>query len=71
MSLFGLYLTLKSFFVKKPTHTLSWTVEDFELGKKWAQTQPHPYSKSKTLWDFCNDKHESVVTIQNLNNFIK
>lgn len=70
MNFFGFYLSIKSLFVKKPTKKLTWSVADFKTGKKWSKTQSHPYLKNKTLWDFCNDKQDSVYTIQNLNKFI-
>ena len=45
-------------------------MNDFELGKNWAKTQPHPFKKGKTLWDLCYDKIDSVNTIDNLNKFL-
>lgn len=63
-------LKLKSWFTKKPTKKLNWSVEDFELGKNWAMTQPHPFRKGKTLWDLCYDRIDSVNTIDNLNKFL-
>jgi len=63
-------LKLKSLFVKKPTRKLTWTTHDYELGMKWAKTQPHPFQKGKTLWDLCHDKVESAYTIDNLNKFL-
>lgn len=71
MFLFDYFLKLKSFFVKKPTKKLTWSVEDYKLGKKWAKTQKHPEMDYKTLWDFCYDKYDSVYTIHNINTFIK
>lgn len=59
-----------SFFFKKPTKKLNWTVEDYEKGKKWAKTQPHPHSRSLTLWDHVHDECESTYTINNLNKFL-
>lgn len=67
---FEFLLKFRSFFVKKPTRKLNWTVEDFKLAKKWSKSQKHPYLKLKTLWDYCEDRYESVYTIQNVNNFI-
>ena len=60
-------MKIMGLFVKKPSEFLNWTKEDFEKGKRWSKTQPHPFSKKLTLWDFCNDKHDSVYTIENLN----
>ena len=68
---FSLLLEIRSFFVSKPTRKLNWTVKDYKLAKKWSKSQKHPYLKFKTLWDFCEDRYESVYTIQNVNNFIK
>ena len=33
-------------------------------------TQPHPFKKNKTLWDFVYDKSESLNTIDNINKFL-
>ena len=60
-------MTVRSFFIKKPTKKLTWSCEDYVWGKKWAKTQPHPFIKNKTLWDLCYDKQESAYTIDNLN----
>ena len=57
-------------FVSKPSKKLTWTVHDYELGKKYCQSQPHPFKKNKTLWDLVYDRYESVNTIDNMNKFI-
>jgi len=67
---FQILLKFRGLFVKKPNRKLTWTVEDYELAKKWSKSQKHPYLKLKTLWDYCEDRYESVYTIQNVNNFI-
>lgn len=64
-------LKIKGLFVQKPKRKLTWSVEDYELAKKWSKSQKHPYLKLKTLWDYCEDRYDSVYTIQNVNNFIK
>lgn len=64
-------LKIRSLFVQKPKRKLTWSVEDYELAKKWSKSQKHPYLKLKTLWDYCEDRYDSVYTIQNVNNFIK
>ena len=64
-------LKMKGLFIQKPTRKLTWSVEDYEFAKKWSKSQKHPYLKLKTLWDYCEDRYESVYTIQNVNNFIK
>lgn len=66
----NIILKIKSWFAKKPTQKLKWTVEDYNLGMKWAKTQPHPFLKGKTLWDLCYDRIESVNSIDNLNKFL-
>ena len=71
MTFFRFFLKIKSLFVKRPTTKLGWSCSDYENGKKWALSQPHPQFKSKTLWDFCYDPYDSVYTLRNLNNFIK
>ena len=63
-------MKFKSWFAKKPTRKLTWSCEDYVLGKKWALSQPHPFIKGKTLWDFVYDKQESAYTIDNLNKFL-
>ena len=59
-----------SLFVKRPTRKLTWNTKDFEMGKKWCQTQPHPFKKGKSLWDLVYDKYESVNTLDNMNKFL-
>jgi hypothetical protein len=45
-----------------------WSVEDFKLGKRWAQSQPHPTQNGKTLWDKVHDRREdSCETLHNIN----
>lgn len=68
---FSLFLKFRGLFVQTPTRKLTWTVDDFEMAKKWSKSREHPYLKFKTLWDFCEDRYDSVYTIQNVNNFIK
>jgi hypothetical protein len=46
------------------------SAEDYEIGRRYALCQPHPFKKGKTLWDLCYDKYESINTIDNLNKFI-
>ena len=63
-------MKVQSLFVKRPTKKLLWNTDDYEMAKKWAKTQPHPFKKGKTLWDLCYNKVDSVMTIDNLNKFI-
>lgn len=71
MFFFEIYLKIRAFFVKKPQRELTWSLEDYKLGKKWAKSQKHPFHKYKTLWDFCKDEYDSVYTIHNINTFLK
>lgn len=68
--MFYLILSVKRIFLKKPKSKLKPTTEDYEIGKKWAQSFPHPFRKNKTLWDLCYDKADSVNTIHNINKFL-
>ncbi len=63
-------LKIKSLFAEKPSSKLTWTVKDYEKGRNWSKTQPHPFIKNKTLWDLCYDKADSANTIHNLNKFL-
>jgi hypothetical protein len=65
-----LFMLLKRFFVRKPKRKLKWTPEDYVMGKEWALTQPHPFKRGKTLWDFVYDKYEYVRTVENLNKYL-
>jgi hypothetical protein len=57
-------------FVEQPTKKLTYKVEDFEMGRKWALTQPHPYLKGKTLWEHVYDSRESTYTLDNINKYL-
>ena len=63
-------LKFRGLFVKKPKRKLILSPEDYEMGRRYALRQPHPFKKGKTLWDLCYDKYESINTIDNLNKFI-
>ena len=63
-------LKFRGLFVKKPKRKLILSREDYEMGRRYALCQPHPFKKGKTLWDLCYDKYESINTIDNLNKFI-
>lgn len=68
--MFNFFLSIKRLFITKPKQKLSWTVQDYKIGKKWAKSVPHPFMKNKTLWDLCHDRTDSVNTIHNLNKFL-
>jgi hypothetical protein len=65
-----LKMTVISWFAKQPTKKLTYNVEDFETGRKWTLTQPHPYIKGKTLWEHVYDPREFVFTIDNINKYL-
>jgi len=63
-----LLLFFRSLFVKKPDRRLTWSVEDFEWGKKWAMSQPHPFNKRATLWDYIySPRFDSVEVLHEIN----
>lgn len=70
MNLKLIWYNIIYFFVKKPNETLNWSTKDLEIGKKWSKKQPHPFTKKMTLWDYCHDKTDSVLTIHNINKFL-
>lgn len=67
-------MTLKRLFYRlvstTPTRELQWNIEDFELGKKWARSLPHPYIESSDLWEFLKNK-DSVEILEHLNEKIR
>lgn len=65
-----LKMTIRGWFANKPTKKLTYTVRDFEMGKKWALSQPHPYLKNKTLWEHVYDRRESTYTLDNINKYL-
>lgn len=68
--MFNFLLQVRRLFLRKPEKKLNWTVKDYELGRSWAKSLPHPFIKNKTLWDLCYDRTDSVNTIHNLNKFL-
>lgn len=65
-----LYLHFGWIFIKKPGK-LQWTLTDFNTGKKWAMTQPHPHIKNKSLWDYVYAAKDSVTVLHKLNQYIQ
>jgi hypothetical protein len=55
---------------RKPSSKLTWTVEDFQAGKAWAKTQPHPNDPKLTYWDYLNqpwlDSTEQLAAVNQL-----
>lgn len=48
--------------INKP---LSWTKQDFEKAKKWAQTTLHRGQKDKTVWEIIYSPRKDSVDILN------
>lgn len=65
-----LKMTVRSWFAKQPTKKLTYNIEDYKMGKRWAKSQPHPYLKDKTLWEHVYDRRESTYTLDNINKYL-
>jgi hypothetical protein len=70
LMLHKLKMTVRGWFAKQPTKKLTYNVEDYKMGKRWAKSQPHPYLKDKTLWEHVYDKRESTYTLDNINKYL-
>ncbi len=70
LMLHQLKMTVRGWFAKKPTKKLTYKVEDYNMGMRWAKSQPHPYLENKTLWEHVYDKRETVFTIDNINKYL-
>jgi len=70
LMLHQLKMTVRGWFATKPTKKLTYKVEDYTMGMRWAKSQPHPYLKNKTLWEHVYDKRETVFTIDNINKYL-
>ena len=70
LMLHQLKMTVRGWFVKQPTKKLTYNVHDYEMGKRWAKSQPHPYLKNKTLWEHVYDSRESTYTLDNINKYL-
>jgi hypothetical protein len=55
---------------KVPTQELNWNVEDFRIGMRWAKSLPHPFLRSKSLWETFN-RWDSVDILHFLNKKIR
>jgi hypothetical protein len=67
-------MTLKRLFYKlvstTPTRELTWSPEDFEMGRKWAKSLPHPHSDDSDLWEYLKNR-DSVEILDCLNQKIR
>jgi hypothetical protein len=68
--LYQLKMTVRGWFAKQPTKKLTYNVNDYKMGKRWAKSQPHPYLKGKTLWEHVYDSRESTYTLDNINKYL-
>lgn len=70
MFLIKFFYTIKRYFYQKfyskPSRVLAWNVEDFEIGKKWAKSQPHPHYDKYDLWDYLKTR-DSVEILHYIN----
>lgn len=61
-------LWVRRFFVKTPSRELKWSAADFNLGRRWAKSQPHPTQRNKTLWDkVYSNREDSTETLHKIN----
>jgi hypothetical protein len=65
-----LKMTVRGWFAKQPSKKLTYNVNDYKMGKRWAKSQPHPYLKGKTLWEHVYDSRESTYTLDNINKYL-
>jgi hypothetical protein len=65
-----LKMTVRGWFAKQPMKKLTYNVNDYRMGKRWAKSQPHPYLKGKTLWEHVYDSRESTYTLDNINKYL-
>lgn len=50
---------------------VSWSVEDFNKAKKWAQSRPHPSHKDKSIWEVVyNVRYDTAEVLHEINKFI-
>jgi hypothetical protein len=64
-------LALRKKFSSNIDKKLKWKSDDFETGKGWAMSRPHPYDPTKTLWDFLTTERDSLLVIHELNKAIR
>ena len=70
LMLHQLKMAVRGWFAKQPTKKLTYNVNDYKMGKRWAKSQPHPYLKGKTLWEHVYDSRESTYTLDNINKYL-
>lgn len=53
------------------TEPLTWSKEDFEKARKWAQSRFYPGEKSRTIWDVVySPRHETIDVLNEINRMI-
>jgi len=69
-----IYRRYGTMFIQKPQRLLTWSKKDYEIGKAWALTQPHPNfpeDKKYTLWDYVSVHQDSTLIIHEINKKLK
>jgi hypothetical protein len=67
-----IYRKLLRTFLGKPTKKLTWSVKDFNIAKSYAKRLDHPYSPSKSLWNYLNTPwNDSVDILHHVNGIIE
>lgn len=56
-------------FISRPK-SFTWSTTDMQAIRRWSSHQPHPFSKTSTLWDFIQDS-DSAWTLKKAENLIK
>jgi hypothetical protein len=67
-----IYLNIKRLFSPKINRDLNWSVNDFELAKRWASCRFHPTQKNRTIWEVVyTERLDGGEIIHEVNKFIK
>lgn len=62
---------LRALFVKKPNRRLTWNVQDFELARRWALSQPDPKDELSSLWArIYSPRKDSVDILDEINTIL-
>jgi hypothetical protein len=62
---------VRALFIKKPSGRLTWTVQDFELARRWALSQPDPKDELSSLWArIYSPRKDSVDILDEINTIV-
>jgi hypothetical protein len=65
-------VSIRKLFSPEIKKELSWTVNDFNIAKKWASCRFHPNHENKTIWEIVySPKQDSVDVIYEINKLTK